>query len=125
MSLHRAPRKNKFKRSKMIADGHAFISEKEHCRYLALKALERTGVIHGLKVHPKFAFTIARRPILIRSDTYPAGQQVTFCPDFQYMRPGFGIVIEVTKSPAARTQAYKLKKAIFENLYWPAKVEEI
>jgi hypothetical protein len=124
MSFGRA-RQDKFKVRKMIADGHTFDSEKELRRYCVLKALERAGAIRGLKVHPKFAFTIERRPILIRSDAHPGGQQVTFAPDFQYMRPGFGIVIEDAKSPATKTQAYKLKKAIFENLYWPAKVDEI
>ncbi|HMI95474.1 MAG TPA: DUF1064 domain-containing protein [Micropepsaceae bacterium] len=125
MSSYRAAGKNKFKSGKMIADGHTFDSEKEHRRYCELKALERAGTIHGLRVHPKFAFAIERRPILIRSDVHPAGRQVIFAPDFQYVRPGFGIVIEDAKSPTTKTQAYKLKKAIFENLYWPAKVEEI
>lgn len=88
--------------------------------------MELKGEIHGLRVHPKFEFKIDGRPMLTRSEGYPNGRQVKFKPDFQYNRPGFGLVTEDCKGGmATQTEAYRLRKAVFECLYWPARVEEV
>jgi hypothetical protein len=116
---------NKYNARKTVVDGITFDSGKEARRYSELKLLERAGEIHGLKLQPKFEFVANGRPLLTRSEGYPNGRRVKFTPDFQYFRKGFGIVVEDVKSAATKTTAYKLRKAIFENLYYPAKVEEV
>lgn len=126
LPLTKVKRANKFNARKVDYDGHTFDSQKEFRRYQVLKDMETKGEIHGLRVHPKFEFKIAGRAVLTRSDGYPNGRQVRFHPDFQYIRPGFGMVTEDCKGGnATKTEAYRLRKAIFECLYWPVRVEEV
>lgn len=123
--------RNKFNARKVVCDGYTFDSKTEHARYLVLKEMVVAGEIHGLRVHPKFQFSVKGRKLLIRSTGFPNGRQVTWTPDFQYIRPGFGLVTEDVKGKKYRGRAptddkyYRLKKAIFECLYWPVQVEEV
>lgn len=125
-------RRNKFNAQKVVFDGYTFDSKLEHARYVVLKEMDAKGEISGLCVHPKFHFDVKGRKLLIRSRGFPNGKQVTWTPDFQYMRPGFGLVTEDVKGKKKRRgrsptddKYYRLKKAIFECLYWPARVEEV
>lgn len=110
-------RKNKFRAVRRVIDGHSFPSQREANRYCQLKLLERAGEISGLVLQPKFWLTIDGKPILLRSEGYPNGRRASFKPDFQYVRKDGATVVEDTKSPATRTEAYVLRKGIFEILY--------
>lgn len=117
--------KNKYGARKVKADGFVFDSLAEYSRYCELVILQKTGAICGLQVHPKFELRISGRPVLSRSDRYPGGRKVSVKWDFSYIMKGEGIVYEDVKSPATITEAYRLRRAIFEALYYPARVVEI
>lgn len=131
LPLTKAKRANKFNARKVDYDGYTFGSIKEYERYLVLKEMDATGEISGLCVHPKFRFDVKGRKLLIRSKGFPNGKQVTWTPDFQYIRPGLGLITEDVKGKRGFRRSptddkyYRLKKAIFECLYWPARVEEV
>lgn len=109
---------SKYKNIKTVVDGYTFDSGKEANRYIQLKLLQRAGEITDLVLQPKFWLSINDRPILLKSKGFPNGRRATFKPDFQYMRGKDGkTVVEDVKSPATRTEAYVLRKGIFEVMY--------
>lgn len=110
-------RRNKYKAIRTVVDNHIFPSGREANRYIQLKLLERSREISGLILQPKFWLTIDGKPILLRSEGYPNGRRASFKPDFQYVRKDGATVVEDAKSPATRTEAYVLRKGIFELLY--------
>jgi len=115
--------RGRLKAKRVEQDGHKFDSQAEFKRYCQLKLLERAGEISNLQVHPKFDLTYNGRPILIRSAGFPNGRKATFKPDFGYLKVGAGVVYEDVKGVA--TEAYRIRRAIFEAIYFPAQVEEI
>lgn len=111
-------KKNKYKAIKTAVDGIIFDSGKEANRYIDLKRLERSGLVTDIVVHPKYWLSINDKPILLRSEGYPHGRRATFKPDFQYLRLSDNkTVVEDVKSKATRTEAYILRKGIFELMY--------
>jgi len=93
-------------------DGHKFHSKKEASRYLDLKILEKAGEISDLILQPKFTFPIR----YIHS--HRLGKKATYTADFQYKERTGEIAVEDVKSKAtAKTEAYKLKKALMKYFF--------
>lgn len=107
-------------------DGIHFASRREAARYIQLKLLERAGQITNLVLQPKFKLWIDGRPVLIRSKGFPNGRQAAYKADFGYFDIRTNArVIEDVKSPASRTEAYCLRKALVEAMYPGTKIVEV
>lgn len=86
-------------------DGLKFDSKHEAERWCELKLLEKTGEVRDLKRQVKFELIPAQREngrIVERAVKYVA--------DFVYFDENGNLVVEDAKSPATRTDSYKLKK---------------
>ena len=97
----------------VVIDGITFDSKKEGSHYLLLKMRERMGEITNLRLQPVFPLYIDK----------PDGRRIhgkVFKPDFAYTEhcgdQDLERVVDV-KSPVSRTEAYQLRKWLFENLY--------
>jgi|SRR5215471_2172068 len=91
-------------------NGRWFASKKEGLRYLELTALERAGAISELRCQVEFDLTVVSD---IDGQRRVVGRWTA---DFVYRREGWPVV-EDTKSKATRTEAYQLRKKIFEAQY--------
>ena len=103
---------NKYHNKKITIDGITFDSIKESKRYQELKLLERANEITELKLQVPF----------ILLDSYILNgkkhQGIKYIADFVYIDIKTGkYVVEDVKSPATKTQVYKLKKKLFEQKY--------
>lgn len=111
-------KRSKFGAIKTAVDGIIFDSGREANRYIQLKLLQRAGEITDLVLQPKFWLSINDKPILLKSKGFPNGRRATFKPDFQYVRVKDNrVVVEDAKSEPTRTEAYVLRKGIFEVMY--------
>ena len=115
--------RNKYNAKRCEYDGIRFDSIAEMNHYCILKIRQKQGEISNLECHPKYELTINGRPILIRSEGYPNGRRAVYTPDFRYMQEGRGVVVEDVKR--IPTEAYRLRRAIFEAIYYPVKVDEV
>ena len=104
--LNLQEKKNKYHAQKTTLDNMEFDSKGESKRYAQLKLLERAGVIQDLRTHPRF--------LLQDSFVYQGHKErkIEYEADFEYTLNGKKIV-EDYKSPATRTQVYKLKRKLF------------
>lgn len=94
---------SKYRNVRCVIDGVRYDSFAEGRRGEELRLLERVGKIANLRIHPKY-------------DLHVRGVKVgTYAPDFDYLEPGRGIIVEDVKG--VRTAVYKLKKKIFEAEY--------
>lgn len=103
---------NKYHNKKITIDGITFDSIKESKRYRELKLLDRAKEITELKLQVPF----------ILLDSYVLNgkkrQGIKYIADFVYIDIRTGkYVVEDVKSPATKTQVYKLKKKLFEQKY--------
>lgn len=107
-------RGNKYKAKGEWVGGTWFASRKEVARYRALLLMQRAGAIHSLDVHPSWDLKVNGHKI---------GR---FTADFRYVEDGRGVVIEDVKSKVtAKGEAYRLRKKVFEAIYYPLKITEI
>lgn len=83
-------------------DGVRFASAKEARTYQALKLLERGKVITGLKLQPRYALVVNGHKVC------------TYVGDFQFCEKGKAVVGD---AKGYRTQAYIIKKKLFQALY--------
>ena len=96
---------SKYHNKKVIYKGIKFDSKKEKSRYIALKQLERAGIIKELELQPKF---LLLDTIRYKDKTYP---KTYYKADFKY----FDIdkdkyIVEDVKSPiTAKDKVYRLK----------------
>ena len=74
-------------------------------RYLELKQLEKSGVIAGLELQPKF---------LLIPKTEKGGRAVYYIADFKYTKDGKMIYEDVK---GVQTDVYKLKKKLLMWIY--------
>lgn len=96
----------KYRNQPVEIDGHKFASKAEARRYGELKLLERTGKVRELQLQPKFVF----EHLGVRIGTYKA--------DFSYVLPHSpSLIVEDVKSPASKTQAYRLRKRMMKAFY--------
>ena len=103
---------SKYRNKKVTIDGITFDSIKEGKRYQELKLLERANEITELKLQVPF----------ILLDSYVLNgkkhQGIKYIADFVYIDIRTRkYVVEDVKSPATKTQVYKLKKKLFEQKY--------
>ena len=102
----------KYHNKKTEFDGIKFDSKKEAMRYCELKQLERAGVIKDLRLQPRY---ILQEKYEINGRKERA---ITYIADFEYYdNEKQKIVVEDVKSPATKTQVYRIKKKLFEKRY--------
>lgn len=102
----------KYHNKKTVYDGIKFDSKKEATRYCELKQLERAGIIKDLRLQPRY---ILQEKYEINGRKERA---ITYIADFEYYdNEKQKIVVEDVKSPATKTQVYRIKKKLFEKRY--------
>lgn len=109
----------KYRNEPRTIDGIRFDSKAEARRYAELKLLERAGAITELRLQPRYTLL----------DKYTNGKgkrirAITYTADFEYREKGKTIVEDV-KSPASKTQAYQLRKKLFEKRHHPLTIREV
>ena len=109
---------SKYKNKKIEVDGIKFDSKKEALRYQELKLLERAGLIKDLQLQKPFELQPAFRK---NGTSYRA---ITYKADFVYLDLRTNkIVVEDTKG--MRTEAYKIKRKLFEYTHPDLEIKEI
>jgi hypothetical protein len=98
---------SKYRAKRCEIGGYSFASQMEGRRYLELKMLERAGKIWSLELQPKFPLVVMGKKVC------------TYIADFRYVEPASnGEPCEVVEDvKGVRTQAYIIKKRLFEILY--------
>lgn len=98
-------KKNKYRNTITYYKNIRFSSKKEMRRYIALKQLERAGIIKELELQPKF---LLLDTIHYKGKTYP---KTYYIADFKYFDKEKGkYIIEDIKSPiTAKDKVYRLK----------------
>ena len=104
-------RQHKYRASPCVVDGIRFPSKKEAKRYGELKLLELYSEIRALRRQVPFELRVNATLI------------TTYVADFVYHDGRGGTTIEDVKG--VKTPEYKLKKKLFEALYWPLTITEI
>lgn len=97
---------NKYHAKKTEFNGIKFDSIHEKNRYVELLLMERAKAIQDLKTQVRFP--------LIAKSRY--GREIVYTADFTYYENG-KLVVEDAKSPATRTQVYRLKKRLMAERY--------
>lgn len=105
---------NKYHNQATVLDGLKFDSKKEAKRWAELKLMERAGEITDL--FRQFPIT------LLRSQRDAKGKvierPIKYVADFVYTDKATGkMVVEDVKSPATRTDVYKIKKKLMLYFY--------
>ena len=107
---------NKYGARKTTVFGQTFDSKHEAERYLELRAMEREGKIRHLATQVPFE--------LIPPQLDDAGKLIErpakYVADFTYWEKhenGFRYVVEDAKSPATRTDVYRLKKKLMLSVH--------
>ena len=105
----RSQPKSKYGAQKTVVNGVKYDSKWESNRSQELEYLEKIGKISNLQRQVKF----------VLQDEYinNKGQKIRpicYFADFQYTDENGQKVVEDTKSPATRTEVFKLKKKLFE-----------
>ena len=113
--VHTRPSTNKFQARAVRVDGILFDSTREAARYGELKLLAGAGEITDLEIHPGFPLIVGR----LYQDGPPCFTTVgMFHADFRYrVRHTGTIVVEDVKSKPTKTEAYRLRKRIVEEVH--------
>lgn len=109
---------NKYHNSKVIVDGQSFDSHKEARRWRELKLMESAGMIHGLTRQKKYVLipaqrepdTVGKRGGKIKGKLIE--RECSYYSDFTYYDKNGREVVEDVKSPATRTEQYKIKRKL-------------
>lgn len=106
-----AKKPSKYHAQKTVVDGVEYDSKKESKRAQELEYLEKLGKIKNLQKQVRF----------ILQDEYVNNQgqkirPISYIADFVYEEDGKNIVEDV-KSPATRTEVYRIKRKLFEYRY--------
>jgi hypothetical protein len=91
------------------ADGIVFASKREMDVYQALKIAQHVGMIHGLKLQPRY--------VVQPKMTLPDGTKqraIVYVLDFQFERDGKTVVVDVK---GMETEVWKLKAKMFRAKY--------
>jgi len=118
-------RSNKYKNKKVILEGIKFDSIKESKRYIELKLLQKVGEIGHLELQPKFILALPFE------HKYAGNQRgITYIADFSYYVPEDGDefayrVVEDVKSPATKTDVYRVKRKLFLALFPEVRHDEV
>ena len=104
---------NKYRNEPTEFNGIKFQSKKEAQRFAELKLLERAGEITDLQLQRVFTLIGAQRDkegkIIERPCKYIA--------DFAYKDQTGKLIVEDAKSPATRTDVYKVKRKLMLSIY--------
>ncbi|MCL2234319.1 MAG: DUF1064 domain-containing protein [Firmicutes bacterium] len=98
---------NKYRNEKVEFEGVKFDSKKELSRYLELKLLERGGLITNLELQKRFE--------LIPKTQY--GRARYYKCDFCYIDEKGELVVEDVKSEITKTDLYKLKYRLMQEVH--------
>lgn len=107
---------NKYRNKKTTYDGITFDSKKEANHYLALKQMERLGIIQELKMQVKFELQPSFK---VNEETI---RSINYYADFTYYQDGKLIVEDVK---GVRTKEYKLKKKMLLYKYKDIEFKEV
>ena len=103
---------NKYGNRKTEVDGIVFDSKHEASRWIELKYMERAKLITDLRRQVRYTLIgnqyDENRKVIERPVTYIA--------DFVYLENG-KVVVEDAKSPATRTDVYKIKRKLMLMIY--------
>lgn len=108
----------KYGNKKTYANGQIFDSSHEARRYRDLCILQRAGQISDLKTQVPFELIPTQREpdIIGKRGGVKQGKCIekscTYYADFVYKDANGNVVVEDAKSPATRTEAYKIKKKL-------------
>ena len=106
----------KFNAKKTVVDGIKFDSKKESMRYQELRTMQENGLIEELELQIVFE--------LQRAFVNGIGKKIrpiTYVADFSYLQDGNKIVEDCK---GFITPEYKLKKKLFEHMYYPLTIKE-
>lgn len=101
----------KFGNRKTTVFGQTFDSKHEAERYLELRAMEREGKIRHLATQVPFELI----PAQLDGEGKLLERPAKYIADFTYWEryeTGFRFVVEDAKSPATRTETYRIKKKL-------------
>ena len=98
---------NKYGNEETEVDGIKFASRHEAKRYVELKYMERAGLIKNLQLQRVYTLIGTQKD----KDGNVLERPVKYIADFVYTENG-KTVVEDVKSPATRTDVYKLKKKL-------------
>ena len=101
----------KYGNKKTEVDGILFDSKHEATRWIELRYMERTKLIKNLRRQVPFVLIPAQR-----INGKVAERECKYIADFVYEENG-QTVVEDAKSPATRTDAYKIKKKLMLKNY--------
>lgn len=97
---------SKYRNHRVNFDGMTFDSKKEFLRYRELKLLEKNRMITGLERQVSFELI----PKQVENGRV-VERAVKYIADFTYYENG-KLVVEDVKSPATRTDVYKIKRKL-------------
>ena len=104
---------NKYGATKTEVDGITFASKHEATRYIELKYMERAHLISDLQLQRKYTLLGAQKD----KDGVTIERPVTYIADFVYKNQKGETIVEDAKSPATRTDVYKLKRKLMLSIY--------
>ena len=98
-------KQNKYKNKKTVIDGYTFDSKKEANHYIALKQLEKFGVIKDLKMQVPYLLIDTIR---YKGKTYP---KTKYLADFEYIdtETGKKVVEDVKSEITRKDKVYRIK----------------
>ena len=99
---------SKYRNKRTVVDGITFDSKAEARRYGELKLMERHGLIHNLKCHPRY---VLLEPFTVKGIRY---RGVTYEADFSYTENGVEVVEDCK---GFRTAVFRLKEKLFMDRY--------
>lgn len=103
---------NKYGNRKVQTPDGVFDSQKEFRRWQELKLMQRAGEIGNLHRQTPFGLIPSQR---INGKLVERG--VTYYADFTYITKDGQFVVEDAKSPATRTQVYRIKKKLMLHVH--------
>lgn len=103
----------KYHNIKMEYNGVMYDSKKEAKRQYVLNMMERGGIIRDLERQKRFLLQEA-----FVNNKGEKIREISYIADFYYYDNERGsLVVEDVKSPATRTDVYRIKKKLFEKKY--------
>lgn len=110
---------NKYHNKKVRYDGYTFDSIKEKNHYIALKQLEKAGIISDLQLQVPFLLIDTIRH---NGKTYPKTKYIA---DFTYIKDGKLYVEDVKSEITRKDKTYRLKIKILLDRYKDIEFREI
>ena len=110
---------NKYRNKKVKYDGYTFDSQKEKNHYIALKQLEKLGIIENLKLQTPFLLIDTIR---YKDKTYPKTKYIA---DFTYIENGKLVVEDVKSEITRKDKVYRIKIKLLLERYPNIEFKEI